>query len=87
MAKKFEWDYAAAGELLLRSPEIAEFCGQQAERMTRATGMAYVPDIKVGTQRVSAGGYDNIKVSKKKTAEKVCPKCGRAHPNCHCRGG
>lgn len=60
MAKKtFEWDYAAAGELLLRSSATAEFCEQQATRMTAATGMDYVPDVRIGSQRVIAGGYKN----------------------------
>ena len=57
--KKFEWDYAAAGELLLRSSAIAEFCKQQAARMTAATGMDYVPEVRIGSQRVFAGGYKN----------------------------
>ena len=62
MAKKhFEWDYAAAGDLLLRSAEIADFCEEQAARMTAATGMNYVPDVRIGAQRVSAAGYDKIK--------------------------
>lgn len=41
MAKAFEWDYKAAGELLLRSEEIAQVCEEAAARMTRATGMNY----------------------------------------------
>lgn len=41
MAKDFEWDYKAAGDLMLRSEEIAAVCEQAAARMTRATGMTY----------------------------------------------
>ena len=41
MAKDFEWDYKAAGELMLRSKEIAQVCEEAAARMTRATGMNY----------------------------------------------
>lgn len=50
MAKKFEWDYKAAGELLLKSEEIANACEEAAAKMTRATGVTY----KTGktTQRV-----------------------------------
>lgn len=51
MAKtKFEWDYQAAGDLMLRSAEIADICLSEAERMTRATGVEYTPMI---TQRGS----------------------------------
>jgi hypothetical protein len=50
MAKTFEWDYKAAGELLLKSEEIASVCEEAAAKMTRATGVTY----KTGrtTQRV-----------------------------------
>lgn len=41
MAKDFVWDYKAAGELLLKSEEIAEFCEKQAQRLSRETGMEY----------------------------------------------
>lgn len=55
MAKtKFEWDYAAAGDLMLRSQEIAAVCDAEAERMTRATGVKYVSDVRRGNQRVIA---------------------------------
>lgn len=57
MADDFVWDYDAAGELMLRSAEIAAVCDEQAERMTRATGMDYVSDVRVGSQRVIAAGY------------------------------
>ena len=57
MAKNaFEWDYQAAGDLMLRSPEIAEVCEKEAERMTRATGMAYQSDVMFGKTRVNARG-------------------------------
>ena len=42
---------------LLKSPEISKVCEQEAARMTRATGMKYVPDVYVGKTRVAAGGY------------------------------
>ena len=41
MAKDFKWDYKAAGDLMLRSEEIAEACEAAATKMTRATGMTY----------------------------------------------
>lgn len=55
MAKvDFEWDYEAAGELMLRSPEIAAICEAEAARMTRATGVKYVADVYFGKTRVNA---------------------------------
>jgi hypothetical protein len=60
MAKKdFEWDYSAAGNLMLRSSEISAICESHAARMTRATGVNYVPDVQMGRTRVRAGGYQN----------------------------
>lgn len=44
---------------LLKSDEIAQICEQQAARMTRATGMEYVPDVYVGRTRVNAGAHHN----------------------------
>lgn len=41
MAKNFVWDYKAAGDLMLRSEEIAQVCEKEAQRMSRATGMTY----------------------------------------------
>lgn len=41
MGKNFVWDYKAAGELLLKSPEIAKACEDAAAKMTRATEMEY----------------------------------------------
>lgn len=59
MAKNdFEWDYAAAGSLMLKSSEISAICEAEARRMTHATGVDYVPDVYVGKTRVRAGGYD-----------------------------
>ena len=58
---KFEWDYKAAGNIFLRSEEIADFCEKQAERMTRATGVEYTADVKLGKRRVFARGYDREK--------------------------
>lgn len=40
---------------LLKSTEVANFCEAQAARMTRATGVEYVPDVYVGKTRVNAG--------------------------------
>lgn len=58
MAKKtFEWDYGAAGDLMLRSAEIASICESKAAQMTRATGMEYRPDVHMGSTRVNAGGF------------------------------
>lgn len=59
--KNFEWDYQAAGDLMLRSPEIAEVCEKEAERMTRATGMPYHSDVKVLQTRVAARGKTRTK--------------------------
>lgn len=55
MAKNFEWDYGAAGDLMLRSQEIADVCEREAARMTRAAGVEYVSDVYVGKTRVNAG--------------------------------
>ena len=52
MAKEFEWDYKAAGELLLRSEEITKACEEAAARMTRATGMNYYFQTGQTSQRV-----------------------------------
>lgn len=48
---------SAAVRALLKSPEIAQVCEEQAERMTRATGMDYVSDVHIGKSRVNAGAY------------------------------
>lgn len=92
---KFEWDYEAAGDLLLRSEEIAAFCEEEAAKMTRATGVEYVADVVVGKKRVRAGAYtdpdnENITYKKKKferdpeTGWPICTKCGKAHYWCTC---
>lgn len=78
---KVVWDYDAAGDLMLRSKDIADFCDAEAEKRTRATGMDYVSDIRVGSQRVRAGAYD---AASSDSTESICPKCGEAHPNCRC---
>lgn len=59
--KRFRWDYAAAGKLLLKSEEMAEFVEEQAQRMTRATGMEYKPEIKRTSERVFAMAKDHMK--------------------------
>ena len=56
MGKTFEWDYESAGNLMLRSKEIADICEMEAARMTRATGVKYVPNVRIGQQRVIAAG-------------------------------
>lgn len=53
---KIELNSAGVRELL-KGPEIASVCESQAARMTRATGMDYVPDVHVGKTRVNAAGY------------------------------
>lgn len=99
MAKNFEWDYKAAGDLLLRSEEIAQVCEEAAARMTRATGMDYKSDVRKGKNRVRAMGQGNVNgetVKKKKRFKKekmerdpetgwpICTKCGEAHFHCTC---
>ena len=85
MAKtKFEWDYAAAGDLMLRSQEIAEVCEAEAERMTRATGVEYIPDVRMGSQRVIVKALTKAKRQSKGERWKLCPQCGKYHPNCTC---
>lgn len=51
-----ELDSAGIQELL-KSSEIADICEQEAQRMTRAAGVAYVADVHVGKTRVNAGAY------------------------------
>lgn len=46
-------------QALLKSEELAEVCEREAERMTRATGMEYKSDVRVGRYRVRVGGYDS----------------------------
>lgn len=57
---------------LLKSSELASVCEANAEKMTRATGMPYVPDIYVGRSRVNAAGEtkDSAFLSKQKTSGK-----------------
>ena len=59
-AVKFIWDYASAGEILLRSQEMADICEELAATMTRATGTEYVSDVKVFGDRVRAIGRDEM---------------------------
>lgn len=40
---------------LLKSTAVSNVCEAQAARMTRATGVEYVPDVYVGKTRVNAG--------------------------------
>lgn len=76
---RIELDSAGIQELL-KSSEIADVCEQEAQRMTRSAGMAYVADVHIGSTRVIAAGYRKIEDNR----ENVCPKCGRPHPNCDC---
>lgn len=93
--KTFKWDYYAARKLLLKSDEIAKFCEEQAERMTRATGMDYKFETERTSQRViveredddAAHGGDNTDGKFKRDPETgwpICPKCGVAHYHCTC---
>ena len=43
-------------QALLKSPEIASVCENEAERMTRAAGIDYVADVHIGKTRVNAKG-------------------------------
>ena len=40
---------------LLKSPEVAKLCESLAAKMSRATGVNYVPDVYTGRNRVNAG--------------------------------
>lgn len=100
--KTFRWDYHAAGNLILRSDDMADFVESQAARMTRATGMEYKPEVKMGKNRVRAIGRgkmdgETVKRSKKHKNEKmerdpetgwpICPTHGDAHAWCrHLKG-
>lgn len=46
---------------LLKSAEISKVCEAQAAKMTRATGVEYVPDVYVGRTRVNAGAHTGRK--------------------------
>lgn len=54
MAKDFEWHYDAAGAVFLKSDGIASACEEAAQRMTKATGMEYKADVRMGKKRVRA---------------------------------
>lgn len=81
---KFVWDYTAAGDIMLRSPEIAAVCEAEAEKMTRATGVEYVSDVRMGNQRVIVKALKKVKKKEKKERWALCPKCGKYHPKCTC---
>lgn len=68
MAKNFVWDYHAAGDLILRSKEIADVCEARAAALTRATGVKYVADVRLGTQRVSAAAKTSARGDPDQTA-------------------
>ncbi len=73
---------SAGIQALLKSQEIANVCEIEAAKMTRATGVEYVSDVRVGKNRVNAGGYRKKK--KRDGKQEICPKCGHWHPNCQC---
>lgn len=80
----FEWDYDAAGDLMLRSDAIAAVCKAEAEKMTRATGVEYIPYVRMGSQRVIVKALKKAEGKEKGKRWKLCPKCGKYHPNCTC---
>lgn len=60
---KVEIELDSAGiQELLKSPEIASACESAAQKRTNATGVPYVPDVRIGKTRVSARGYEKKKV-------------------------
>lgn len=59
MAKtRFEWNYEAAGDIMLRSQAIANVCESVAEKMTRAAGVEYRADVHMGVTRVNAAARE-----------------------------
>lgn len=78
MAKtRFEWDYEAAGDLMLRSQAIASVCESVAEKMTRAAGVPYKADVKMGRYRVNAAAREK--------ADKVADRRKGKHIKSHVR--
>lgn len=67
---------------LLKSPEIASVCESEAQKMTQAAGVDYIPKIITIRERKIADGYKKETANDKK---KICPKCGHSHPNCRCK--
>lgn len=55
---------SAGIQALLKSDELAEVCEREAKRMTRATGMEYKSDVKIGRYRVRAGANNRKDVEK-----------------------
>lgn len=71
MAKtRVVWDYEAAGDLMLRSSEIAGVCEAAAEKMTRAAGVDYVADVRMGRTRVNAGGRERADKAESLTGDR-----------------
>lgn len=73
MAKNFVWHYENAGAVFLKSEEIANVCEKEADRMTRATGMEYKADVRLGKKRVRAmaiGNRNGAAVKKSKRFKK-----------------
>lgn len=68
MAKtRFEWDYEAAGDLMLRSQAIVSVCESVAEKMTRAADVEYRADVYMGKTRVNAAARKKGLKRKKKS--------------------
>ncbi len=44
---------------LLKSQEISDICEKEAERMTKAAGVDYVPNVHVGRTRVNASALQD----------------------------
>lgn len=59
MGIRIELNSAGIRELL-KSAEIRNVCEAEAEKMTRATGMKYTPDVSYTSQRVAAKGQKEI---------------------------
>lgn len=73
MAKtRFEWNYEAAGDIMLRSQEIASVCEAQAEKMTRSAGVEYRADVYMGRHRVNAAARESAdKVAEYRKGKRV----------------
>lgn len=60
---------------LLQSDEMAAIVEGHAERLTRATGVPYEPNVRVGKTRVSARGFQ--KLQKERGRQKLKRKGGK----------
>lgn len=59
---------------LLKSDEIASVCQGVADSLTAATGVKY-EFVDTNQRRM---------LKKEGGVRRICPKCGKWHPNCHC---